>query len=239
MPKTFSELNLPSIGAVASGYSMLAAVADTARIFWRPMVPRLSLASTYPSDAINEATQTYRRENLHFQIRDLESIDDAELRGKFDVIVNFETLPHLADPDKFVRGIKSHWWRAAFMSSARPTASWSKPMNVASRCIGINTRPIRQASSHHFYPLILPRFHCTVTGLPIKVSCENCGTVSYFRNSARRITTPVHASGVCLSEHLAKDVKGLPPSARRPTPMAEIMQSRRWRLERLVGHRRL
>ena len=58
-------------------------------------------------DAIGEATRTYRRENLHFQIRDLESIDDAALSGKFDVIVNFETLPHLADPDKFIRGMKS------------------------------------------------------------------------------------------------------------------------------------
>src|SRR6188768_3607625 len=58
-------------------------------------------------DAIDDATRTYRRENLNFRIRDLESIDDAELRGKFDVIVNFETLPHLAHPDKFIRGMKS------------------------------------------------------------------------------------------------------------------------------------
>ena len=31
-------------------------------------------------DAIDEATRTYRRENLYFQIRDVESVDDAELR---------------------------------------------------------------------------------------------------------------------------------------------------------------
>lgn len=58
-------------------------------------------------EAIEEATRTYRRANLHFRILDAQSTDDADLRGKFDVVVNFETLPHLADPDKFVRGMKS------------------------------------------------------------------------------------------------------------------------------------
>ena len=58
-------------------------------------------------DAIDEATRTYRRKNLQFQMCDAQSVDDAELCGKFDVIVNFETLPHLADPDKFIRGVKS------------------------------------------------------------------------------------------------------------------------------------
>jgi SAM-dependent methyltransferase len=53
------------------------------------------------SDAITEACKTYRRENLSFQIGDLEALQT----DGFDVIVNIGALPHLKNPDKFLDAI--------------------------------------------------------------------------------------------------------------------------------------
>ncbi len=59
------------------------------------------------ADAIEEARRQYRHPHLSFDVRDLETLDDAACNGRYDVVVNFETLPHLAAPEKFLRGAKA------------------------------------------------------------------------------------------------------------------------------------
>ncbi len=57
--------------------------------------------------AIAEACRHYRHSRLSFEVRDLEALDDSAFHGRFDVVVNFETLPHLREPEKFLRGARA------------------------------------------------------------------------------------------------------------------------------------
>jgi 2-polyprenyl-3-methyl-5-hydroxy-6-metoxy-1,4-benzoquinol methylase len=56
-------------------------------------------------DAIAEASRQYRRANLRFETCDLERLDAQAFAGPFNVVVNLETLPHLAAPEKFLCGV--------------------------------------------------------------------------------------------------------------------------------------
>ncbi len=56
-------------------------------------------------DAIGEAKRQYQRPNLRFETRDLERLDALSFDRPFNVVVNLETLPHLAQPEKFLRGV--------------------------------------------------------------------------------------------------------------------------------------
>src|SRR3954469_4816357 len=47
-------------------------------------------------DAISEANARYQRDNLSFELLDLQLLDSATARGQFETIVNYETLPHLS-----------------------------------------------------------------------------------------------------------------------------------------------
>ena len=65
------------------------------------------LAVDISSAAVTEAAGTYRRDNLRFATGDLQNLAAHVQGGQFDAIVNFETLPHLAEPEKFMHGVSS------------------------------------------------------------------------------------------------------------------------------------
>ncbi len=57
-------------------------------------------------EALTEAKQNYRLNNLCYERRDVEMLgDDPALRGQFEVVVNFENLEHLRHPDRLVSGV--------------------------------------------------------------------------------------------------------------------------------------
>jgi 2-polyprenyl-3-methyl-5-hydroxy-6-metoxy-1,4-benzoquinol methylase len=58
-------------------------------------------------EAIAEARRIYPRGNLRFEQRDLQCLDADAMRARFEVVVNFETLPHLPDPRAFIAGVKA------------------------------------------------------------------------------------------------------------------------------------
>ena len=58
-------------------------------------------------DAMAEAKRLYRRDNLRFIKGDVERLAEiADLGGPFDVGVNFENIEHLANPTRFLAGVK-------------------------------------------------------------------------------------------------------------------------------------
>ena len=64
------------------------------------------LAVDISDKAIVEARENYRLDNLRYEGRDVELLgDDPALRGMFDTVVNFENLPHLLHPEKFISGV--------------------------------------------------------------------------------------------------------------------------------------
>jgi len=63
------------------------------------------LAVDISDEAIIEATRSYQLANLHFERRDVQTLTDEALSAQFDVVVNFEVLAHLPDPEKFIRGV--------------------------------------------------------------------------------------------------------------------------------------
>ena len=57
-------------------------------------------------EAITEAKDNYRLNNLHFERRDVETLaDDPPLGGQFDVVVNFENLAHLQHPERMIGAV--------------------------------------------------------------------------------------------------------------------------------------
>src|SRR3954470_23713777 len=58
------------------------------------------------TEAIDEARREYQSDNVRFEVRDLQLLDAKPLNAP-EVIVNFETLPHLAEPLKFMDAAKS------------------------------------------------------------------------------------------------------------------------------------
>jgi 2-polyprenyl-3-methyl-5-hydroxy-6-metoxy-1,4-benzoquinol methylase len=67
---------------------------------------RSVLALDISEEAMNEARANYRLENLHYERRDVETLqDDLALRDKFDVVVNFENVAHLLHPERMLGGV--------------------------------------------------------------------------------------------------------------------------------------
>lgn len=58
------------------------------------------------AEAIDEARGEYQTDNVRFEVRDLQRLDAGPL-DEPEVIVNFETLPHLAEPLKFIDTVRS------------------------------------------------------------------------------------------------------------------------------------
>lgn len=57
-------------------------------------------------EALCEARDNYQLENLSYDCRNVETLEsDLDLRGQFDVVVNFENLEHLQHPKLLVRGV--------------------------------------------------------------------------------------------------------------------------------------
>ncbi len=58
-------------------------------------------------EALAEANQLYRRDNLRFVKGDLERLAEIpELKGPFDVAVNLENIEHLRNPALFLTGVR-------------------------------------------------------------------------------------------------------------------------------------
>ena len=63
------------------------------------------LAVDISDAALTEARQYYLLPNLEYQKGDVEKLDqDPTLRGRFDVVVNFENLEHVPHPDRLIKG---------------------------------------------------------------------------------------------------------------------------------------
>ncbi len=58
-------------------------------------------------EAVGEAARTYWLDNLRFERGDLQELAAHLSPEPFDTIVNFETLPHLQAPEKFMDGLTS------------------------------------------------------------------------------------------------------------------------------------
>jgi 2-polyprenyl-3-methyl-5-hydroxy-6-metoxy-1,4-benzoquinol methylase len=67
---------------------------------------RSVLALDISVEAITEAKENYRLDNLRYEGRDVELLDDdPALRGEFEVVVNFENLAHLLHPERLIKGV--------------------------------------------------------------------------------------------------------------------------------------
>jgi 2-polyprenyl-3-methyl-5-hydroxy-6-metoxy-1,4-benzoquinol methylase len=66
------------------------------------------LALDISEEALREARQKFAHQNLIFEQMDVERIgDNPKLNGQFDIIVNFENLEHLHNPQRLVAGAES------------------------------------------------------------------------------------------------------------------------------------
>jgi 2-polyprenyl-3-methyl-5-hydroxy-6-metoxy-1,4-benzoquinol methylase len=64
------------------------------------------LAVDISDDALDEARRNYQAPNLTFEKQNVEELDrNPALRGKFDVVVNFENLEHVPNPELLVQGV--------------------------------------------------------------------------------------------------------------------------------------
>jgi 2-polyprenyl-3-methyl-5-hydroxy-6-metoxy-1,4-benzoquinol methylase len=63
------------------------------------------LAMDISEEAMTEARENYKRDNLRYERGDVEMI--CKKTGDFDVVTNFGSLPHLSRPMAFVEGAKS------------------------------------------------------------------------------------------------------------------------------------
>jgi len=98
------------------------------------------LALDISDTALAEAKQNYRRSNLQYEKRDVETlVNGPALVGAFDVIVNFENLEHVPHPELLVAGA------AAILSSVSGTYITSTPNGAISER-GADGRPLNQ---HH------------------------------------------------------------------------------------------
>lgn len=67
---------------------------------------RSVLAVDISDNAIAEAKDNYRLDNLRYEGRDVQLLgNDSALRGEFETVVNFENLAHLLHPEKLISGV--------------------------------------------------------------------------------------------------------------------------------------
>ena len=77
-------------------------------------------------EAIREARGRYRLDNLSFEQRDIETLeDDATLKHCFDVAVNFESVAHLKYPERMIRGIIQNFSPAGTLVISTPNGEIS------------------------------------------------------------------------------------------------------------------
>jgi SAM-dependent methyltransferase len=115
------------------------------------------LALDISDEALNEAMQNYRLDNLRYERRDVEMLgDDPSLREQFDVVVNFENLEHLPHPERLISGV------AAILAQAGGTLITSTP-NGAINDLGKNGKPVnvfhaKEFTAEEFMSLLSPHF---------------------------------------------------------------------------------
>lgn len=95
------------------------------------------LALDISEEALSEAKQNYRLDNLRYELRDVEMLgDDQALRGQFDVVVNFENIEHLPHPERMVSGVATVLAKVGTFITSTPNGAISdldksgKPLNV-------------------------------------------------------------------------------------------------------------
>jgi len=62
------------------------------------------LAVDISADALAEAKRLYQRDNLRFESMNVEALPHPELSKSVEVIINFENIEHLPNPEKLVDG---------------------------------------------------------------------------------------------------------------------------------------
>ncbi|HEV7820843.1 MAG TPA: class I SAM-dependent methyltransferase [Burkholderiales bacterium] len=77
------------------------------------------------AEAIDEARREYQRDNVRFEVRDLQRLDAGPLNEP-EVIVNFETLPHLAEPRKFLEAARSQLAAGGTLITSAPNGELVK-----------------------------------------------------------------------------------------------------------------
>lgn len=88
---------------------------------------RSVLALDISEEALSEARQNYRLENLRYEQQNVEVLgDDSALMGQIDVVVNFENLEHLQHPERLISGA------AAILSHTGGTFITSTPNGAIS-----------------------------------------------------------------------------------------------------------
>lgn len=118
---------------------------------------RSVLALDISDEALNEARQNYRLDNLRYERRDVEMLgNDPALRGQFDVVVNFENLEHLRHPERLASGV------AAILAQAGGTLITSTP-NGAISDLDENGKPVnvfhvKEFTVEELWSLLSPHF---------------------------------------------------------------------------------
>jgi 2-polyprenyl-3-methyl-5-hydroxy-6-metoxy-1,4-benzoquinol methylase len=118
---------------------------------------RSVLALDISTEAITEAKDNYRLDNLRFEARDVELLgDDPALRGEFDAIVNFENLPHLLHPERLISGVATILLQGGTLITSTPNGAISD--------VDENGKPLyrfhqRVFTANDLNSLLSPYFH--------------------------------------------------------------------------------
>ncbi len=78
-------------------------------------------------EAINHSNENYKKENLKFIIGDAENNELP--KDYFDIIVSFETIEHLKNPEKFVEQLRQSVKKEGMIILATPNKKIVSPFN--------------------------------------------------------------------------------------------------------------
>jgi 2-polyprenyl-3-methyl-5-hydroxy-6-metoxy-1,4-benzoquinol methylase len=161
-------------------------------------------------EALNEAIQNYKADNLSYERRDVESLgNDPALREQFEVVVNFENLEHLRCPERLVSG-------AAMVLTKRGNFVISTPNGAISNLDenGKPTNPfhIKEFTSEELISLLLPHFHLLMYGqyLTYDGMLRKARARELFEQLCEAYYNPSSRLGRLVKRLLRKKVAGSP-----------------------------
>lgn len=112
--------------------------------------------------ALKEAKQNYRADNLSYERRDVESLaDHPELKEKFDVVVNFENLEHLSNPERLVHGVVTILPKGGIFITSTPNGAVSI-FNEAGKLA--NPFHVKEFTKEELTSLLQSRFELSMYG---------------------------------------------------------------------------
>lgn len=114
------------------------------------------LALDISQEALREASQNYRLHNLRYEHMDVEKLDEnLALRGQIDVVVNFENLEHLRQPEKLVNGVTNILEGGGVFITSTPNGAVSE---VDENGRLVNEFHIKEFTIEEFRALLSPHF---------------------------------------------------------------------------------